>query len=440
MKKGTIRLWLRIDKPNKGGTNRAIAGTVPIFIIYSKSGNRQYLNSGINIFPEQFTDDQKIKVLGKESAKRYGLKIIDIATLTDAKEQMQEIDRLKTLIHDTEKEFEVKKQPFTSLDVMNEVKKRLKPTEKKEDTHNEVLAFMRDWIAKNELTTKKGSMQVYRTVAKRLFEYERAKKMKLTFDATKHSFFEDFKIFLESEYNLNSITIAKQLSTLKTFLNKAATNDEIPVNRNYKQYKIKRDTDLEVIALTENEFDTLWELDLGSNKRLDAIRDVFIFSCVTGMRYSDLAQLRHYQITDENIHQTVTKTSSKIKIPLNKYSRSILEKYKDLPLPLPIISNQKSNKALHDLCEYAGINEPLEIVRKVKNQYVKTLYPKYDLVTMHSGRKTFATLSLKKGMAIQYVMKIGGWEDYKSFERYVKVTDDHAKEAMADVWDKEKKQ
>ena len=433
-KTGTIRLWLRTDKVNKGGTKRAAAGTMPIFIIYSLKGKRQFLNTGINIYAEQWDgDNENIKALAPTYAKKYGLRIVDLPTLQDAKKQVQEIERLKIIISKVEQEYNLNEVAFTSQMVMAEVKERLNPVAEKSDTQNSVLAFMQDWIKRNEAIQKKGSMQVYRTVTQRLFEYEQANNTKLLFENTNYSFFEDFKAFLNKEYDLNSITIAKQLNTLKTFLNKAQ-KQEIPVNTNFKAFKIERENDLEVIALTQKEFNTLWELDLKDKPRLDAIRDVFLFSCSTGMRYSDLAQLRRHQIKGNAITQTVTKTSAKIKIPLNKYSRAILAKYADAPQPLPIISNQKSNDALHDLCKEAEINEPTEIVRKVNNEVVKTIYPKHELITMHSGRKSFATLSLKKGMSIQNVMKIGGWRDFKSFARYVNVTNEDAQEAMNECW------
>lgn len=222
-----------------------------------------------------------------------------------------------------------------------------------------------------------------------------------------------FQAYLYEKHDLNSITVAKQLSTLKTFLNYAQKRG-IEVNANYKSFIIERDTDLEVIALTQDEFNTLWSMDLTGKPRLSAIRDVFLFSCVTGMRFSDLEQLNWNQIKADYIQQTVTKTKAKLKIPLNQYSRAILAKYEDCPRPLPIISNQKSNDALHDLCEGAGLDDMIEIVRMKGHKTVKETFPKYELITMHSGRKTFATLSLKKGMNAQNVMKIGGWKDYKA--------------------------
>jgi hypothetical protein len=103
--------------------------------------------------------------------------------------------------------------------------------------------------------------------------------------------------------------------------------------------------------------------------------------------------------------------------------------------PLPVISNQNLNYAIKDLCKLAEINEEIEIVRFKGNKREATVYPKYDRVSVHTGRKTFATLSLERGMNAEEAMAIGGWKDYKSFKRYVKITEQRKKVVMAKAWD-----
>ncbi len=89
---------------------------------------------------------------------------------------------------------------------------------------------------------------------------------------------------------------------------------------------------------------------------------------------------------------------------------------------------------MNKLCKLAGISEPVEIVRKHGSERVVNVYPKHELIRMHCGRKTFATLSLEGGMAAELVMEIGGWEDYKSFKRYMNITKERTKVAMAQTW------
>ena len=82
----------------------------------------------------------------------------------------------------------------------------------------------------------------------------------------------------------------------------------------------------------------------------------------------------------------------------------------------------------------AGINEPVEIVRSFGNKKIATVYPKYELICVHTGRKTFVTVSLEKGMTAEQVMAISGHTNYESFKRYINVTEQRKKIAMQKAW------
>jgi integrase len=175
-------------------------------------------------------------------------------------------------------------------------------------------------------------------------------------------------------------------------------------------------------------------MDLSENKRLAQVRDVFCFACTTGLRYSDLNQLKREHIKNDEIKLTVKKTRDFLTIPLNSYSKSILSKYEAMLKPLPVISNQNMNYAIKDLCKLAGIDEQIEIVRFRGINREAITYPKYELIGVHTGRKTFCTLSLEKGMSAEEVMSTSGHSDYRSFKRYVKITEQRKKVVMVKAW------
>jgi integrase len=144
--------------------------------------------------------------------------------------------------------------------------------------------------------------------------------------------------------------------------------------------------------------------------------------------------LKREHIKNGEIKLTIQKTKEPLTIPITPYSLFILAKYYKLSKPLPIISNQKMNEYLKELCKIAEINEPIEIVRYRGVERIAIVYPKYELIGVHTGRKTFATLSLEKGMSAERVMAITGHKDYKSFQRYIKVTEQEKKVAMGKAW------
>lgn len=428
---GTIRLLLRVDKPLK-------TEQCPIDIIYQVSGQRKYYRTDIKLYPISWdAEKQKIIFHNKADAKALlkanpALKPTLIPTLAEIEEYNENLQHLISYIKTIEKGFILRRVSYSSEMVIEQLRQEKKGYTKKEDHSNVLFDFMQKYIDDHKTSREAGSLSVYKSVKNHLENYCKATGKKVTFDNIDYNFFQSFQNYLIDVEKLNNTTTAKQLSTVKTFLN-YARKQGIQVNERFKDFKIKRET-LEVIALTSEEFETLYNYDLSNNKRLAQTRDVFCFACATGLRYSDLYQLKREHIKSDEIRLTVKKTKEHLTIPLNSYSKSILARYEGVHKPLPVISNQNLNYAVKDLCKLAGIDEQIEIVRfrGVKREAIT--YPKYKLIGVHTGRKTFCTLSLEKGMSAEQVMSISGHRDYKSFKRYVKVTEQLKKVVMMKAW------
>jgi integrase len=427
MSTSTLRFELRKDKPADK------EGKKPIRLIYQSKGQRKYHNTGIKTFPDNWNEETQRAIY----VKKGGLLDYEVKKLNS------KIDELIRDIEKIETKLEVNGVIYSPEMVLQELAHNKQPVIKKDSSSKELFSFIEKYIADHENLRVKGSLSVYRSLKAHLESFDQKRGKPVTFDKIDFAFFQSFQNYLVGVTKktkdgkivraLNNITIAKQLSTLKTFLNYARAQG-IEVSSKYQSFKIKRETELEVIALTRKEFNTLYNLDLSKRPAWDQVRDVFIFSCATGLRYSDLKQLRREHLKEDYIDLTAIKTSHKTKIPLNPYSKAILKKYAADPVPLPVISNQRSNEHLGKICDWAGLNEPFEIVRKYGAQREVVVYPKSELIRMHCGRKTFATLSLEAGMRAEYVMKIGGWKDYKSFKRYMNITDESSLVAMAAAW------
>lgn len=436
--KGTLKFYLRLDKQLKDGK-------VPIELSYSVSNQRKYYNTSCKIYQEYWDKElQKAIYIPQREAKKM-LPHIDpdlLLTEREIEHINNTLDEQRKGIKFYEEEFERNKIPFSSKMVMQAYKDSLQPLTKKEQANGLLFEFIDQYIKDNAATRVKGSLSVYKALAKHLQDFEKAKYLRVTFESINYQFFQSFQNFLilktkklkdgSAVPQLNNTTIAKVLSTLKTFLSYARLHG-IELNDSYKDFKIRKEN-LEVIALTQDEFDRLFQLDLATKKRLEQVRDVFCFACVTGLRYSDLKQLRKEHIKGDEIQFTVTKTKERLMVPLNYYSRYFIDKYHGQHKLLPVISSQNMNYYLKELCALAGIDDMIEIVRYRGAQRESKLYPKYELITIHTGRKTFATLSLEKGMNAEEVMAITGHKDYKSFKRYVKITEERKKVVMVKAW------
>ena len=163
-------------------------------------------------------------------------------------------------------------------------------------------------------------------------------------------------------------TASKNIQFFKSFLIWANINNYCD-NNSYKSFRGKSEKN-EVIYLTENELMNLYNFDT-TDDRLKRVRDLFVFQCFTGVRYSDIQNISKEDINNATWTVRTQKTHQIIEIPLNAYAISILAKYSEFPRPLPVISNQKMNDYLKELCEKAGINDlvtdllPAEIKKAV---------------------------------------------------------------------------
>lgn len=246
----------------------------------------------------------------------------------------------------------------------------------------------------------------------------------------------DYVGYLRDVKEMRNTTIGKQLSFLKWFL-RWAFKKGVHQNNAYDSYKPKlKSTQKKIIFLTWDELNRLREFKIPSNKQaLERVRDVFLFQCFTGLRYSDVFNLRRSDIKGDHIEVTTVKTSDSLIIELNNHSKAILDKYKDVPFEndkvLPVITNQKMNDYLKELAELAGIDEPIRQTYYKGNERIDDVTPKYALLGTHAGRRTFICNALALGIPPQVVMKWTGHSDYKAMKPYIDIADDIKANAMS---------
>lgn len=237
-----------------------------------------------------------------------------------------------------------------------------------------------------------------------------------------------FLTFLREKENLSNETIVKQFANLKWFLRWALRNNyhKSTVFENYKP-KLAT-TKKKIIFLTIDEIRKLKACELPENKAyLERVRDVFIFCCFTGLRHSDVYNLRRSDVKDDHIEVTTIKTADTLSIDLNDEARRILDKYKECEFPdnkaLPVISNQKMNDYLKELCKLAGFDEKIHLTKYHGSDRIDMVYHKYELIGTHQGRKSFICNALAAGIPVNVVMKWTGHNDYKAIKPYIEVAD-----------------
>ncbi len=264
-----------------------------------------------------------------------------------------------------------------------------------------------------------NTIKTYQTVNGHLQKFEKKTGTKICFEGITLDFYYKYISYLEDE-GLKQNAIAKDIQIIKLFMNEAADlgyTDNLQFKR--KKFSVNR-VETDSVYLTEKEITGLYRFDLTGNKRLEQVRDLFVFGCCVGLRFSDYSTIKPENIVrieqDEFIKLTTQKTKETVIIPCNPIVLEIFKKYSGNRNRLPnAISNQKFNEYIKEVCELAGLDE----TGRLSTDMEKKLY---DCVTSHTARRSFATNYYLQGFPTLDLMKITGHRTERAFLRYIKVS------------------
>ena len=265
-----------------------------------------------------------------------------------------------------------------------------------------------------------GTLERYETSLKHTKDFLqwKYKVSDINIEKIDHAFITEYEFYLRTERKCANNTAVKYIKNFHKIINICLANGWLTKDpfANYKA-KVK-----EVVRefLTEQEIQSLMEKEFVS-ERLELVRDIFVFSCFTGLAYIDVKQLTPDNIVlgidgDKWINKNRQKTDTNSKIPLLPTAQYIMDKYSDYPVNknkgtiLPILSNQKMNSYLKEIATVCGINKEL---------------------TFHIARHTFATtVTLSNGVPIETVSKMLGHTNLKTTQHYAKILDKKISEDM----------
>jgi integrase len=293
--------------------------------------------------------------------------------------------------------------------------------------------FIEKYIEQVLTSRQKGSIQIYNATLKHLKEFSIAKKYKVDFDNINLDFYNAFVEYLSVDKSLLNNTVGKYIKTIKSFLSEASERG-LNTNKDFKSRKFKViQEDIDNIYLTTSELDRLYSADLSKLKSLDRVRDLFIVGCYTGLRFSDFSELKKENITLMNSKKyfsvTTTKTKEKVVIPIKPIVLDILNKYEgELPRA---ISNQKMNEYLKELGKHFGLDDKVIIKKTSGNNTLETVARKYELISTHTARRSFATNAYKEGVPSIAIMKITGHRSEKAFLKYIKISKEENAERLS---------
>lgn len=277
------------------------------------------------------------------------------------------------------------------------------------------------------------TIQRYNTTKQLLQDFQKEYKRPIDFDTVDLDFYKDFNAYMVNVKDYKPATLGKHVSTLKTFL-REATEEGINTNLKFQSKTFKTvEDESDSIYLTEEELAAMYALDLSDSPRLDKVRDLFLIGANTGLRFSDFTTIKPHNLKKVadgyNLEIIQYKTKEKVIIPVNDTVLAILDKYSNL-LPEPI-SNQKFNDYIKEVAKLVPQLQALETKVFVKGgkEHEETT-PKWELVTTHTARRSFATNAYKRGKPSLAIMAITGHQTEKSFMRYIKTSKSEHAELM----------
>lgn len=342
--------------------------------------------------------------------------------------------RYYTIMQEVFKEYEVKDIMPTPQEIKASFNNKVNLTEEAQEEQKGFWEIFNEFVSEcgKQNNWTDSTYEKFAAVKKHIKEF----KAEPTFVYFDEDGLNNYVDFLRKTKDMRNSTIGKQLGFLKWFI-RWAFKKGYHQNIAFETFKPKlKNTPKKVIFLTWNELNKLKACNIPQNKQyLERVRDVFLFCCFTGLRYSDVYNLRTSDVKADHIDITTVKTADSLVIELNNHSKAILEKYKDVHFEgnkvLPVISNQKMNDYLKELGELAEINEPIRETYYKGNQRIDEVTPKYALLGTHAGRRTFICNALALGIPAQVVMKWTGHSDYKAMKPYIDIADDIKANAMS---------
>ncbi|RAJ04079.1 site-specific recombinase XerD [Chitinophaga skermanii] len=371
-------------------SRKTTKGIIPIFARISYEGKRLNHNTGLFI-DEKSWDGKKYLVKGNKP---------------ESLEINKSLAALKTRIlqiHNNLNEQEIS----ISIEV---IKQRLAGKDIEKKTLLEAFTYHDNLLLKDVGTkNSRATLTKYRTLQNKVTKYiqQYYKRKDIFLKELNHEFVVNFEIYLKVTEQIIHNPAIKYIQHLKKIVNLSIAHSWITVNpfRNFK-CSIKA---VERGYLTNEDLSKI-EAKHISNARLCRVRDIFLFSCYTGLAYADVSQLKPANIVtgvdgEKWINTFRQKTNVRTSVPLLPKALSILTPYLENAAAeiFPIISNQKINAYLKEIGDICDISKKL---------------------TFHLARHTFATtITLSNGVPIESVSKLLGHTNLKTTQVYAKVVD-----------------
>lgn len=409
-----------IIRKNKSAVNKD--GSTIIFLRYSH-GKSTYFSTKKRI-PVEMWNQQTQQV--KRSYK--GFSTLNIY-LSKFRQKIEDIVN-KALIEDVDPTLDYVRSKYDLNG--NDAKQKI----------NESLSFEKFteiFMEESKRIKKQSTIRGYVDFLRILNVYKKSRRIRvLNWSSFTMDWYYDFMDFYINERGANNNTFGKMIKTLKTFLN-AATQQGYNSILDFKDKRFKvYQEEVSHIYLNEEEIKRILDLDLSNNIKRKTIRDLFVVACYTGLRFSDFKQINEKNISNGRLKIKTQKTGKYVVIPFHPIVKKIISSYGEV-IPKSYC-NPVINRELKKIGKLAGFFENIIQVRTHGIIRKETKYKKWQLISTHCARRSFATNLFKQGFPTINIMKITGHKSEKTFMRYIKITEDEVAGMLENHWNENSEQ
>ena len=413
-------------------------GTSIIFIQYCKSeSEKTLLNTGIAIPPRYW--NKKLGRISDDLPRGHG----DPDTLN------RELHRLVRIAEDmighaignghADPVGFVKGNFSPAFDVatLETPKPHLRAGEKKKADFFEEMG---KYISSKEGNVTRGTIDMLKNLSRVLKSFEEARKRKISFAEIGHDFYEELVHYLTFEHvhlkrrgtirGMKVNTVGKNIKQLIIFLKNRRAKKIIP-EIDLTGFKIMEE-DVDAIYLSPEEIDKINGLDLSQYPELDRHRNLFVFGCLTGLRFSDFSVIRPEDFRDGMIYKKQGKTKHWVVIPLRDSAQRIFTGA--FNHNIPVTNNPRFNRDIKEIGRLACVDIIIKHSCMKGGREVTEARPKYAWITSHTCRRSFCTNEFLAGTPVELIMKISGHKSLKDFYRYIKIAPEQAGHRIREIW------
>lgn len=276
-----------------------------------------------------------------------------------------------------------------------------------------------------------STLKRYKCNKNLLEDFESNCKVKITLGKFDDKLYNRFLKYCIEEKKHSANTLHRNVGLLKTFL-LWALNKKYTYNNNFITFKKPAKFTTDEIALNYEQVELIYNYDFSDNKRLERVRDLFVFGCTTGMRFGNYSTISKSDVDGNFIRVIDLKSKSKnLAIPLNSISKSILEKY---DYNLPSITNQKMNEYIKEVFKKLEFTDEIKKTMKYGDELVDQKAEFWTRISSHTARRSFITIMKNKRVPDKVIMSYTGHTSLEVFNAYYRPSEDDKINYMNEVF------